>query len=339
MRSRLLRSADYDALLTLDSLDHVLASLAAGPYGPDIEAAMTRAIGLRRLDDALRTHLASALRAMRSFYEEEAGRRVELLLDRWDRHNLRTLLRLPEPPGDVADVAGLLVPAGRLDAASLFELAGRPDVRSRVDLMVAWDLPSPDTARRLLHALGHNGNAAALEQALDEAFAARLDDALAGDTGLGAVILRTEIDERNLLLALRRRAARLEDEPGWDEAPGSPVPGGRVPERVWHDLTGIDDPAEVVAEAVAHRLLPGWQEALARWAENGDLGVLAHEVHRVLGAAANGLFSRGDPLSFDIPVAFAWAKEAEVRNLRVVGRAVVHGLTARDLEPGWEAVA
>ena len=46
---------------------------------------------------------------------------------------------------------------------------------------------------------------------------------------------------------------------------------------------------------------------------------------------AVGLFLRGDPLSFDVPIAFTVAKENEVRNLRLLSEGAAGGLPARAL--------
>ena len=44
MRSRLLSSADYARLMTTESVDGLVATLADTAYGPDLEAALTRSL-------------------------------------------------------------------------------------------------------------------------------------------------------------------------------------------------------------------------------------------------------------------------------------------------------
>jgi vacuolar-type H+-ATPase subunit C/Vma6 len=46
---------------------------------------------------------------------------------------------------------------------------------------------------------------------------------------------------------------------------------------------------------------------------------------------AVGLFLRGDPLSFDVPIAFTVAQENEVRNLRLLAEGLSGGLPAAAL--------
>ncbi|NIP81562.1 MAG: hypothetical protein GWM90_21045, partial [Gemmatimonadetes bacterium] len=169
MRSRLLTARQLEDLYDTGSLDRMLGRLGDTAFAPDVEVAVSRASGLRRLDTALRQNLSRTLTSMAGFYDGEPGERVRLLLDRRIREDLRTLVRLPDTPGG-ADVEALLVPIGPLDAGALSELVALPDVRSRVERAVAWDLPSPRAARRLRQALPgyeRTGDPALLEAAVD----------------------------------------------------------------------------------------------------------------------------------------------------------------------------
>jgi V/A-type H+-transporting ATPase subunit C len=342
MRTRLLGSVDLDMMITAGSLDRMLAILADTPYGPDIEASLVRTRGLRRLDEAVRSNLARTLRQMASFYGEDAYDKVELLLHRWDLHNLRTLVRLPQALLEPGDVSGLLVAAGRLTDAELSELAAQPDIRSRIDLMVAWHIPSSATGPSLARARAQfelDGDTSVLEEALDNAFAEAMEEVLGEQRSAPASILRAEFDARNLGTALRRRASRQDEEPGWAEVSQRYVGGGAIPIEVWEEVAATDQ-AEAIADLLAgRRLLPGWRSVLREWVSHGELTTLADRLRRATATAARARFSAGDPLGFDIPVAFTYSKEAEVRNLRLIGRGIVHGIPIADIEAHLEVAA
>lgn len=340
-RTRLLGTDAYAELLAAESLQHMMGILSDSPYGPDVEAAIPRAHGLRRVDQALRTNLARMLRDMVSFYEGQARTNVELLVDRWDRHNLTALVRLPDVPLD-DDPELLLVPAGRLNEADLAELVAQPDVTSRIDLVIAWGIPSPSTAHALLRArrdFDVSGDSLALEWAVEEAFAARLDEVLGESRDGPAAILRGHVDRGSLLTALRRRAARLANEPGWADAPVRYLRGGALPIRLWEAIEVTDEAEAIVTMLGGRRLIRGWDVALVRWGEHADLPTLGAELRAATAAAAVAGFSTGDPLGFDIPVAYAFAKEVEVRNLRLISRAIVHGISAAEVESRLEPAA
>jgi vacuolar-type H+-ATPase subunit C/Vma6 len=322
--SRLLDPARYQDLLASPGIDQMLASLADTAYGEDVETAMTRARGLGRLDEMLRRNLGRTLRQMHSFYEGRPGELVELVTDRWDRHNLRVLLRIPEGPGRAELVDPLLIPAGRLDEAALRELAAMPDSGARLDLLVSWDLPSPETAHALLRASREVPDS--LEVALDRAYASRLDEVLGEDRSGAAAVLRAAPDTINLLTALRIREAAGANEPVPEPDQVGYLPGGLIDPSRWPLIARLLDSEEVVAEIGRQRTLPGWDAALADWGEHQDLTVLADRLRRATSRAAVSLLTRGDPLGLDVPVGYTHAKEAEVRNLRLIGRGIVHRL-------------
>lgn len=342
MRARLLTRQDYADMMEAGSLDRMLAILADTPYAPDIEAALVRARGLDRLDRALRSNLGTTLHRVAEFYEGRPRELVELLLSRWDLRNLRTLVRLTSLGTPLADPGRLLVPAGRLDEGELAEMAAQDDVGGLVDLMVSWGIPSPESAFALLRARAayvEGGDVSRLEQTLDQVYADKAEQTLGQDDGVAANVLRAEIDARNLELALRLRASRLDDEPGWSAAVGEFTSGGRLAAELWTRIAETDSP-EVVAElAGARSPVEGWKRALAEWVPEADIATLSDGLQKAITNAARARFVTGDPLGFDIPLAYTFAKEAEVRNLSLVGRGLVHGIPISEVEESLEVAA
>jgi V/A-type H+-transporting ATPase subunit C len=336
LRSRLLTPALYSELLAAGSIDRLLGVLHDTPYGPDVEAAIARFDGIRRLDEAVRTNLARTLRSMLGFYQDRPAQRVGILVRRWDLYNIRNLIRARARPAGIDEAPPLLVAAGNLGDAELAELAGQRSLRSLIDLMVAWGLPTRQSARRLLAAWPDyeaTGELAGLERGLERMWAEMVDDELAStepDDPLMQV-LRTEIDQTNLLTALRLHDAQLAGEP--DEGPlqAHLLPGGRLPSHYWEEARAASD-RQAVAAVFADAALPaGWEPALAPWVQDGDLVALSIRLDEALTRSAISRFGTGDPLGIDIPVAFTFAKENEARNLRLIGRGLVHGLSPEDV--------
>lgn len=342
MRSRLLDRSSYVDMMGAGSLDRMLAILSDTAYAPDIEEALVRGRGLDRLDRALRSNLATSLTKMASFFEGRPREKVDLLVSRWDLRNLRTLLRLSGTAMGDVEPSAILVPAGLLGEAELGEMAAQRDVTSLVDLMVAWGIPSTDSAFALLRARGEytaGGDIWVLEQAIDAAFAQQLDRALAGRDDGAALVLRAEVDARNLELALRARASRRDGEPGWSETAGRYLIGGIFDRETWAEIAETEAPETVGELATRRSPVPGWDEVVASWVSDEDLSALSDRLRRTITTSAVSRFVRGDPLGFDVPLAFTFAKEAEVRNLRLIGRGLVHHLPMTDVEDRLEMVA
>lgn len=332
--TRLLDRADLLGLLAAGDLDRMLGGLASRGYGPDVEAALTRARGEARLDEAVRTHLARSLREMRSFYDGPAGEGLDLVLGRWDLRNLLVLLRTRRIPSPDIPV----VPAGVVSDAVLRELGAQPTVRAMVELMVAWSLPDPGTARSLLGSLGpmESGDDPTLVEAVlvrghaervAAELAARPDDAVSRQ-------LRAETDARNLMAALRVWEARAAGEPVPDNWA---LPGGTVDEATWRAVAAAGT-REDAAARLSGRLRPRrLAAAVTAWAGHGNLLRLADDLEGALVAVAVARLGSDDPLGPAIPVAYVWAKEEEARLLRLVGRVFVHGFDPAEIEGHIEA--
>jgi len=338
-RSRLLDGDDYGRLTAVGTLDRMLGTLATTDYAPDVAAALPRQRGLRRLDTAVGRHLARSLRAMHGYYDSPTRDLVGLLLSRWDLQNLLAVVRGRAAHRNPEEITAATVPAGRIDAAQLAELARRPNLRETIDLMMAWGVPSPGTARRLLAAwpdYERSGDPVVLEHALIGSFGEHLDEMLGAATGGLATVLRAEVDEANLLTAVRLRMARRTGE-DLDVATATWFsPGGRIRSPLLETLVWEDDPVVLMDALERAPLLPGWLEALrislegpARLADEFEMATTRHAV---------GLFARGDPLSTDVPVAFTKAKEHEARNLRWIGRGLVHGFAPAEIDARVEVI-
>ena len=338
-KAELLGAAEYQSLLGRD-LDGMLELLADTAYRPEIEAALTVAGGKRALHVALGRHLARVLGELRAFYEDRSGELVYLLLSRFDLHNLLALLRgrvRGEPP---EQVLANVVPLGPLGGAAAQEIARQQELARAVDLLVSWRLPDAAGARALADAwpeFERTEDLAALEHALTARHAGYLDEALQA-AGASADSLRElvarEHDAVNVLVVLRLRfALQLDELPDLPPAPspGRFLAGGRIAEEELEEALRQPTRPEAVAKLVAAARRDDWRVPLQRIASGGDLPTLQRELEVTRVRWAVGLFLRGDPLSFDIPIAFTVAKENEVRNLRLVAEGVAGGVPAAAL--------
>ncbi len=330
-RASLLDRPDYEAMLGTD-VDGILGALSSTPYDPDVEAAITRHRGARRVHEAARQHLARTLEEMRSFYGGRARELVDLLLSRWDLHNVLTLLRGVATTPGTEEALAYVFPMGALNDALAREVARQNELAAAVQLLVRWRLPDPDTARTLEHAwpeYERTGDFAALEHAVTVGWIRRiaLEDAGPDGKPLRRFFDR-EIGERNLLVALRLREALARGE--IDRLPvledlGVYLPGGIA--RVDRLDAAIRLPAaNRVAAALADAGPGAWRAPMERWAREGSLTGLQHELEARRLRDAVALFSRGNPLGMDVPIAYAVAKQTEARNLRLVAEGAVRNL-------------
>ncbi|MGM0576644.1 MAG: V-type ATPase subunit [Myxococcota bacterium] len=319
-KARLLGEEDYERMLDRDP-DALLGLLAETSYRPDVEAAVRRTGGLPALHLALRWSLGRALGEMRAFYRGRAGESVGRIVERQALENVMNLVRGVSGGAPTDAVLDLLVPVGDMDEGTLREVLRQGDLRAMVESLVAWGVPSRAVARAVLDAWSdyrRTGDAAILERAALRAWARDLDrrlDPADPEESLLRESLLAVVDRRNALSALRLRHRGGEDMV-WSEA--RHLPGGRVP------FAALDSVVRAPSRDEARRLLldaPGterWRDALDAWAASGDPRDLADALRREEIRRDVSLFWRGDPLGVAVPLAYARARDNEVRNLRLV---------------------
>jgi V/A-type H+/Na+-transporting ATPase subunit C len=340
-KGALLRSGTYETLLGRD-LEGLLEALADTAYHPEVEVARVGPVGERVVREALRQHVARLLREMRSFYEGRARELVDLLLARFDLHNLLVLLRGLARGHTAEQIVGCVVPLGSLGDGAAREIARQAQLVAAIDRLVTWRLPDPETARALASAwpaFERTEDLAALEGAVAAAHAANVQRALL-QAGSSANPLREllarEADAANTLIALRLRSALQREELSRLPPPpdaGRWLAGGALSEHVLEvvlRLPARGDAATALATGARER---SWNAPLERFAANGDLAALqqALEADRVRWAYA--LFLRGQQLGIDIPIAYTVSLENETRNLRRVTEAAAIGLPAESVRP------
>ncbi|MCX7670187.1 MAG: V-type ATPase subunit [Anaerolineae bacterium] len=332
MRSRLLTVADYNDLLAKRRIEDVIARLRETPYKEDIEVALIHAAGVRCIFEALSANLARTLRQMRTFFEGEPRRLIEILLRRWDRHNLLTLLRGIRQAVPPEMMLSALVPVGQLDEVALRELARQPDLRAMLDLMVAWHLPYAHALREVRGYGGMPPELDQLELALNRFHYAAIYEALGTGNGNRTLVLeqfQTEADLTNLSVALRL-AQRPELVPvirqrlhAADVRPLLIEPAGHLSAARLAELVAAGGGVEgIVAGLSATRYGPALEAGYRRYrAGEGGLAALERELERWQAGRSAALF-HGDPLGIGIAIGYMDCKEVEVANLRLIAQAV-----------------
>lgn len=333
MKSRLFDRQAYHELVAKADLAALLASLAQTPYREAIEAALVRSQGLAALIDGLRRDLTACLLKLRRIAgddpAEEPAALVRILLARWDYRSLLTLTRA-QARGVAATIEHeILIGVGDLDAIALAELARQPDLPAMIDLLSTWRLPYATPLRRAWLAVVEGGELSILEEALGQAYAASIQERLqrlppSHNRALVQQMLGQEIDVQNLLNALRLRQARLRGELFPEPSTEWYLPGGRLPLAVLASLLTLAESAQVLVALRSSPAATPWLPALTAWAAREDLVALQRALERRLTEMAQALFVH-DPLTIAPVIAYVWAKENEVRNLRVIGWGIAEG--------------
>ena len=328
MRSRLLTRADLERLLAAPDIPALMGALDQTPYREALKQAATTHAGALAVHRALQLDHNATLQRIAGFCGGETARAFQLLTAASIRHDVITLLRgvgAHIPPNELLPLLIILPP---FTEGVLNELARKTTVRGLIQLLDQWRLPTPELARALTDALRQSADPRFLEQRFERAWALAVQaqaDTLPGEGGeLLRRNLRRAIDLRNLLLALDFQSIALEVPPDY-------LPGGDLNPDLLEAFRAAADPA-AMSEALAREPAAAfWLPALTQWD-----GVSASDLQlaweQTLLCWRMRLIFTADPLGPGVLIAYLAAKEAELRNLRLITEAVAQHLPREDAE-------
>lgn len=331
MYSALLSPAELRAFIQKADLEAMIADLQKTAYRSALEISCVRLSGITCLEEALRTHLVRTYsKIVGMFGDNDAARYVRIVVNRWDVHNLKAILRgknIHSPPEEIREC---LVPAGTLDEATLLELLKQPDVRDVIDLLATWEIDYARAFTPHIEEWSRSRELLVMEHALDQYYFDYAQRTVEG-TKPEAVALRrlvgTEIDVTNLktvITFIRDGVARDEGERFLLEG------GAELPLKQLRAM--IDDGDLPMALA---RLEGTHYASLLHLCEEtavcGPLSLLMKELDRHLVRTGAALY-RSDPLSVTVVIGYLYLFQAEVTNLRIISRCRDAGLSDEELE-------
>jgi len=315
MRSRLLAPGRVEELLSLPTLDAFLQALNSTPYATDLQEALSRYQGLRAVDEALMQHFQKTVRKLLSFAEGKSRDLIEVVLMRWDLHNLLVILRAKHVGRGGDDVESNFVPAGTLSEIRLKELSLQPDIAAVASTLATWDHPLARPLSEGLYRYLQDKDLMALELHIGRYYYEWALRATRGADGSAASVrrsLETDIDYTNLATAYKLQLAK--DMPR-AERQNFYVPGGLLASHVFVNLADPETAEVGQREIRARGLHPeGATPAdIERW--------VAQQVSR-----QHTQLYLGDPLGIDVVLGFLAMLYDELKNLRLIARAKVLGI-------------
>jgi V/A-type H+-transporting ATPase subunit C len=331
MYRTLLGPEELKAFLQKPDVGTMITELQKTPYREALERSCIRDAGIACFEDALRMHLIRTYsKILTMFGESDRARYVRIVLNRWDLHNLKAILRGKNIHSPPEEIRGCLVPAGTLDEATLIELLHQADVREVIDLLATWRI---DYARALTPHIGEwsrSRELLILEHALDQFYFDFARDAVRGDEPETVALRRlvgTEIDVTNLktVITFIRDGVRREDgerfllEGGAALLPKvlrSMIEDGDLPTALGR-LDGT--PYAYLARACDDQPTCGPQSRLMK------------DLDRHLLRTGVALY-RSDPLSVMVVIGYLYRFQVEVTNLRIIARCRDAGLSDEELE-------
>lgn len=323
MNSRLLPQEKLDSLLLKPDVNAIIAELQKTDYKEDIEKASVKYSGIHCIEEALRLNLIKTFSLLLSFVEgEKYEKYIKIILNKWDIQNIKTILRGKKVHVPFEEVLECVVPAGELDDVTLVELMKQPDVKAVIDLLATWESAYSRILMQNFSMYAETGNLAVLEYSLDKFYYENAISAISGksyDDSLVKEMFSTEIDIINIKTILRL----IRDKVDIEEGKSILIDGGKwfEPEEL-NSLLESQNVDSVVAslDRSPYEFLMHIQSR----SQNGvRISIYERELDRFLTLKGMRLY-RGDPLSISLMLGYVWAKNNEIKNIRIIS----HGKAA-----------
>jgi len=317
MKGRLLPATVFDELLAAQDVPAIIEILLRSDYAEDLSISLSRKSGVEAVEDALSNNLARNFHKLVRIVVGELRRPVVCFVERWDVHNVKTVLRGIHSRALPDEMRRALIPAGELDPAALEQLLQQSDMSGFLNLLSTWNLPYARPIARHIAQYQASGNLWLLEHAIDRDYYERAFRSLGGGDGeliLVRKIFALEIDVTNAMLSLRFAGA-----PEVREVASMLLSHGTVELSVFETASQARNFADALA-AFAGTWLEAPQTAEVRRPSD-----LERRLEEVFVRRASSLCSK-DPGSIAPLLGYVWRKYKEFLNLRVVVRSKAFGL-------------
>jgi len=342
MKSRLLSRRELEALLDVESLQGLIASLTRTAYRKPVEAALARTSGMDCIAEALLNDLINTLGRVNKFYRGHAREMTAIVMRSYDVHNLKAVLRgldTNAPPGEILDT---LLPIGELEYDLLVELARTPGPRVCIDLLASMGLMY---ARPLLVLRAEHPGAETteMELALDKWYFREAFLTLQSIRRDGSVLfsaMQLEADLANMLTLLRFANAPAEREllRKWLDTEGLEylfVGPGSLPFSLLAHAGGQDSVDAAVEILSGTPYEPQLNAGLTKFSESARLSDFEKQFLRFRVEWMANQIQR-DPLGIGVLLGYIALKITEVRNIRWIAQGINLGITADSIRAELE---
>lgn len=310
MKGKLFRKQDYDKLLKMQG-SAIAAYLENSDYKDDILALGKTYSGYTLAERSLYSNLIRNMQKLLRICSPEMNYLLSAYLFRYDIYNLKTILRGKTAGQKNADIEVLLLPLGTFNEKKLSLLLSQESMSS---VLVKAGFTNSEFADALSY-YEKEKSLLGLENFLDKAYYTFLFTfltKLAGEHQLFKELLQAEIDVLNikLLLRLKKHGLSQQEISSFFFFGGALFSFSKLHGLAANDFAGI---VQALSQTSLRPLVASYQDALTQQ----DLKSFEKSLD-VWHLQKATLLLHQFPLSVDTLLGYMFAKEIEMRNLRVL---------------------
>ena len=327
MRSLLFKKEDYHKIAKM-SFSEIAKYMQESQYKKEINDLAAQHSGADLLELALNKNLAESFKKLMRTSSYEIGLLVKEYAKRKDIEDLKTILRGKFTHADEKIIANSITGAGTLSYDFLLSLLKKESIE---EILKSNKLVDFSLFKNGIKDLNEKKSLVSIENELDNYYYNHLiqfSGTLPKEGALFRNFLLKEIEILNILTLLRLKKARL----GKEAIRNFIIPtGDRLKDLKISNLIGLDDLEQLsrAFEKTEYKSLIA--KGIEEFKKTGSLITLEADFYKYL-LRQSILFMHQHPLSIDVILGYMFAKDIEVRNLKIIIKGKQLGLSEQFIE-------
>lgn len=327
MRSLLFRKEDYHKMLKME-FSEIAQFLQHSHYRREINELATHYSGADLLELALNRNLAASFKKLMRISSYELGLLIKEYAKRKDIEDIKTILRGRFTNTDEKLILNSITAAGTLSHDFLASLLKKESIE---DILKGNGLVEFSLFKDGLSELKEKNTLVGIENALDKYYYSHLiqfSGMLPKEGALFRNFLLKEVEILNILTLFRLKKAKFDK----DFIKGSIIlPGGKTKDSKIMALANVDDLDELSETLAKTEYKNIIAKGIEDFKKSNSLITLETELYKYL-LRQSILFMHQHPLSIDLILGYMFAKDVEVRNLRIIVKGKQLGLKEEFIE-------
>lgn len=327
MKSLLFRKEDYHKMLKMD-FNEIAKFLQESHYKKEIDELATRHSGADLLELALNRNLAESFKKLMRISSYELGLLIREYAKRKDIEDIKTVLRGKFTNTGEKTILNSITAAGTLSYDFFVSLLKRESVEDILKNNMIMDF---SLLKGSLKDFDEKKSLVSIENAFDKYYYSHLiqfSGILPKEGALFRNFLLKEVEILNILTLLRLKRAKL----GKDAVKDFLILfGDKLKDSKMMALAGLEDLEELSKALSKTEYKNIIAKGIGEFKKNSSLIALEAELYKYL-LKQSILFMHQHPLSIDVILGYMFAKDIEVRNLKIIVRGRQLGLSEEFIE-------
>ncbi|HLC50367.1 MAG TPA: ATP synthase A1 subunit C [Candidatus Nanoarchaeia archaeon] len=313
MKSLLFKKEDYQKMMKM-GFSEIAKYMQDSNYKKEINELATSHSGSDLLELALNRNLANSYKKLLRISPNTLGMLVKAYVKRKDVEDIKTIIRGKLTNASQAEILNSITEAGLLDHAFLMSLLKKDSIE---EVLKANRMIELSAFKDGLKELKEKNSIVAIENAMDKYYYSSLAEfskTIPKQGNLFRNFIQKEIDAMNMLTLFRLKKAKFNKE---RIKTFMVSPSGKIKMSKLADLANVEDFGELAKAFSKTEYGNVVSEGIEEYKKTGSLikletGLYKHVLRQSM------LMLHQHPLSVDVILGYMFAKEIEIRNLKII---------------------